>query len=361
MNKKTPPNNRPFLDPEFLRHHFWQVSDPHNYMGFHTPFEKIRTRQGKTIEMAARAMKMDIVAYVEMEEGQVSARPEHIVAFCDAMQCTPMDLYKPIPGDDRPLPREIFHSMIMTIVQANDTDNPRILSIGHVLEREYYRAEKKVRNNLEKLKPLLMSMGYSPDLKDFSIPLSNKPVIDGDRRAHMEDCLNVYEVLLDTDAGDHLSILARVKNKSNHAKTMVHNIAATLFGADHADEAINNLIEALEETSNEQVFCDSFVSDPSVIGVSLSPDAPYEFDKKAKLLLRALDNYLSLSFKASAGSVAVNANRALSRLDNFKIWRNSYDTQMMLDWFENWDAIYQVKDGINRPPSGPKGFPLAPQ
>lgn len=375
----THSHNGPKMGIEALRPKFWEVSAERvRDDDFATPFHKMRVLEQFTDSEMAEKMDMDLDEYLAFELGTVRPVLEDIMNFCDAVECHPLDLYAE-PWGGVPLPREIFESLISVVEDKEYYDDAYRLRARDRLDIEMRQAEAMVNEQVNDYKPLFIAMGYSPDLKNFNAPLYNAPdwakesrppppsavdalnasngaVIDTQGlidhgvehpRVYIENCLNAYEIELETRYNIHLQLSANMAARVTRNREILLGVAKHLYGDEHAVTAVARMVDWQRKNPTiKERLRDSYLVNLGVIGLLLpqhvaainrqDSGAISEIRTKARLLFQAASIQIRNEENFPGESVSKHARAAFHEYNSLKVWRASARTQRLLDWFDNW-------------------------
>jgi DNA-binding Xre family transcriptional regulator len=388
-------NRYPRLPIEALRSKFWEVSGEKFNPDYATPFHKMRVLEQLADWEMAEKMGMNVDDYNAMEQGRAKPVATDILMFCEVVDCHPLDLYVE-PGGGVPLPQEIFESLLI-ILDGQGYDVPFLVRTRDRLDVEIRNANIMLENNVNEISPLLIAMGYAPDMKKFNAPLyrprdeAQKKLIEGQGglfsetlidkgseqpRVYMENCLNAYELELEQSSRIHMQLAAEMVNKSIRTKDTMRNLAVYLYGQEGADIAMGRLGAFLASTPDRDALRDQFLQNPGLLW-DLTPQNHRAMQYKGSVEAQTVRTKANLLFRAAildernrskfeGGDVAHHSKTAFHEWNHFKLWRSSPRTQRLLDWFENWLVLAgRLK---NQDPSevrawrGPgTGFPFLPK
>ncbi|MGZ9097321.1 MAG: hypothetical protein ACXW30_03375 [Micavibrio sp.] len=388
-------NRYPRLPIEALRSKFWEVSGEKFNQDYATPFHKMRVLEQLADWEMAEKMGMNVDDYNAMEQGLAKPLAIDLLTFCEVVNCHPLDLYVE-PGEGVPLPKEIFESLLI-ILDDQGYDVPFLVRTRDRLDVEIRNANIMLENNVNEIAPLLIAMGYAPDMKKFNAPLycprdeAQKKLTEGkgglfsevlidkgseQPRVYMENCLNAYELDLEQAFKIHMRLAANMANKSIRTKETMLNLAVYLYGQEGADIAMNRMASFLASSPDRDALRNQFLQNPGLLW-DLTPKNHRAMQYKGSEEAQTVRTKANLFFRAAlldernrhafeGGDVSLHSKAAYHEWNHFKLWRNSPRTQRLLDWFENWLVLAgRLK---NQDPSevrawrGPgTGFPFLPQ
>lgn len=375
----TQQHNGPKVAIEALRPKFWEVSAERvRKDDFATPFHKMRVLEQITDSEMAAKLDMNLDEYLDFELGNVRPVLEDIMNFCDAVHCHPLDLYAE-PWGGVPLPREIFEALISVVEDKEFYDEAYRQRARDRLEVELRQAEALVTEGVNEYKPLFIAMGYSPDLKTFNAPLYTAPqwaqtsspppvspgkdlttgkdaVIDTAAlidqgvehpRFYIENCLNAYEIELETRYNVHLQLSTNMVARIAKNKEIMRGLALHLYGEAGADVAAARLTDWLVKNPGaRERLRETYLSNLALISPLLPQHiaaqnrqdqaALNEMRTKARLLFQAVTINIRNDQNFPGETASKHARAAYHEWNSFKIWRASPRTQRSLDWFDNW-------------------------
>lgn len=354
----------PRLPVEALRPKFWEVSGekyPDEYM---TPFHKARVLEQIADWEMAEKMGMSLEDYNAMEQGLAKPLPMDILTFCESVDCHPLDLYTE-PGGGVPLPQEIFESLLIMLDQQGYEESDLVRAKDR-LDVELRNSNTMLENNVNEIAPLLIAMGYAPDMKSFNAPLYHpmdeaqkkqtevkgglftETLIDHDSgrpRVYMENCLNAYEIELERKFKIHRRLVAEMTNKFIKTQNAMQSLAVSLFGQEGSEVAVGRMMQVISSVPNRDLLREKFLQNPGIIW-DLTPDnyralqangsGAQDIRTKAKLFFHAAVLNARNQAIMQNEDFSNPSKNAFREWNQFKLWRGSPRTQRLLDWFENW-------------------------
>lgn len=327
--------------PNGLRPKFWEIASASPYATLVTPFAHMRISRDMRLAEVAKRMGWETSDYSELEYGDMDASPETVLAFCRAMKCHPLDLYSPEAGPETPLPREIFYSLVAMVVVPGFSDQDRVRSLLR-LDLEHRRAKSMVLENRDCLRPLLASLGYSPDLKTVLAPLYDATEDDEEigARGIMDRSLLQNQMMLESDRDTYQLLLDREKEAMDtNEKTMICK-AAALFGAAKAQGAVERLSALLEKSDDKRSLCRTFMRNPDIVAPILRQDSninPAQILEDKRAFYDAVECHVEQS--RHMNRIEDNLRKADAQLRKFVNWWDNEKTLRLLDWYEDCEIL----------------------
>lgn len=349
------PEKAPGLPRDVLRPRFWEVAADRKRSPFATPFEKHRRMERRSIEDMAGLMHMSVDAYVAFEQGEVRPVPSDILTYCEGLHLHPLDLYaEPYPGT--PLPEELRDALL--IAYQSQRYDPAFRDRARVrLTLEHERSNGMLRSNKDELHPLMISLGYSPDLRRFHAPFYDcdddsisaqmQELVEGgedNARGLINAYLNAYQLVLEKEVTVHAN-LHRVLDRDRRINAKKMESMARVLYQDSGPEVVARLRQKIIETQEITVLKTELRDNPQMFGKFSSSategKAIGAMSEEGRALLQERVLFLMLSarqdtrFEAALKNQLETVKASLKAYRDFSTWRESPRTQHLFDWFEN--------------------------
>lgn len=364
------PAKLPGLPHDVLRPQFWKVAADRSEGLYATPFEKHRVLAGLSIENMAPLMIMYVDEYAAFEQGKVRAVPHDILAYCEALELHPLDLYaEPYPG--MPLPVEL-RDVLQIAEQSPLYDTSFRKRAYDRLMLELERSNAMLEANVDELHPLLISLGYAPGLQNYHVPFYDceneniseflQDIIDGGTehpRGTVNAYLNAYNLVLEEERDVHLENHQNLTKRSQSNDRIMHSVGTILYGNAGIEFALERLRQKIIQAQNISALKEDLLANPETLGrltFAATNGLPFRQIEEERRL--ELQSHLRLLFVAARHDVQYDeairnqsdtVNAVAKVLADFVSWRESPRTQCLLDWFENWLVLDNHLGGRHSP------------
>jgi transcriptional regulator with XRE-family HTH domain len=333
--------------PEMLRLKFWEVAPSASAQtASMTPFDRIRNARNIDTGEIAKRMGWEVSDYTKLENGNMRASAETILAFCRAAKCHPLDLYYPEAGAETPLPREIFYSLVAMIEVPGFSDHDRARSQSR-LNVEHRRATTMVLANRDYLRPLLTAIGYSPDLKTYRAPLYDTSKNDEGVavREVIDMSLLENQMLLENDLNTYQAIHERARKAFSVNEKIMLRKAGALFGAQRANAAIAALSGLLDQWDDKKALERAFKQAPDIVGTIIQKGEdinPAQVLGDKRVFFQAVKRHTRQA--PLLEEMEAHVREAGERLKSFMRWYESDRTGRLLDWCEDCEILKDFSD-----------------
>ncbi len=361
------PAKLPGLPRGLLPPKFFEVAADRSTSPFATPFEKYRRQERLGVEEMAERMHMPIEDYVAFENGKVRPVPIDILAYCEALDLHPLDLYaEPYPGT--PLSPELRDALWLADRSPCYEDSFRQRAQQRLV-LEYRRGTAMLESSREELVPLRIAMELSSGPQgeafyhcddDFTAQEDRTP------RVMFNNCLNAYQLMLEDEVALHTQIYMTLGNAYRRNVERMEKAAKVLYGVER-ENVIERMRQHIAQTQSVRLLKEMLRQNPYFFGAldpvvmkgksfaEMTGEDQNHLQERLQHLLSVVcvDTRCQEALKNQSGSM----DHSIAALRDFEVWRESPRTQYLLDWFENHLIL---DDGYSRCGSPAQGLIAAP-